>query len=353
MKKLKIAILGYGKMGRVYGRWFRENPDCVVTDVYNHTEQKRELAAQELPGARFHTDWTRLLEESDCDVVGITSASNERLGQIRMAIETGRHIICEKPVCMDLDELHAIRKMMEGRDTKFLVASELRLHPVVLRAEELLPRLGRIFHIDVHYSMLRDEIKWKHLFQSGGGILRELGQHLIDLANTWLGTPERVFGHNKVILPGREVEDFTQTVVEYEGGATLSVQCHYFEHTANSYNMRIYGTKGQMDWRCSSYDAHDCFLRIHDAEGSQEIPIEIPGEMDAVYPGHMDSFKKEIDGFVAAVLSGGAVGNTLAEEETTMQIIDASYLSTRSRQMVVLPIEEFSSALLDGCFVKL
>ena len=353
MSKLKAAILGYGKMGRVYGRWFSENGSCTVTDVYNHTDSKKELAANNLPDAKYYTDWEKLLTESECDIVGITSASNERLAQIKMAIETGRHIICEKPVCMDLDELKAIQSMMEGRKTKFLVASELRLHPVIVKAQELLPRVGKIFHIDIHYSMLRDEIKWKHLMQSGGGILRELGQHLIDVTNIWLGKPERVYGHNKLILPGREVEDFTETVIEYEGGATVSVQCHYFEHTANSYNMRIYGTNGQMDLRCSSYDVHDCFVRLYDGEGLTEAEIELPADIDAVYPGHMDSFKKEIDGFISAILDDVRVKNTLENESVTMQIIDASYESTRQKQVVNLPLKGFSAGSLNECFVKI
>ena len=48
-----------------------------------------------------------------------------------------------------------------------------------------------------------------------------------------------------------------------------------FEHTANSYNMRIYGTNGQMDLRCSSYDVHDCFVRLYDGEGLTEAEIEL------------------------------------------------------------------------------
>ena len=79
----------------------------------------------------------------------------------------------------------------------------------------------------------------------------------------------------------------------------------------------------------------------------------IRDSIDAVYPGHMDSFKREIDGFISAILDDVRVKNTLENESVTMQIIDASYESTRQKQVVNLPLKGFSAGSLNECFVKI
>ncbi len=182
--------------------------------------------------------------------------------------------------------------------------------------------------------------------------MRELGQHLLDVANIWLGEPKSVYGINMIINPRREVEDFSETAIRYASGAAVRLTCHYFEHTTNTYNGKIYGSKGQIDFRLSSYDTNAHWIRLYNGEDVKEIPVAVPSFIDEVYPGHMDSFKKEIDGFVGAILQGAPADNSLEEEERTMQAICASYASNRFNKTVALPFAHFSKDALTQCFTR-
>lgn len=352
MGKLKVGILGYGKMGQVYGDWFKTNPYCEVTAVYNHSMGKREKVSEDIPGALFYNDWEELISNRELDIIGITSATYEKFPQICKAISENKHIICEKPICMDINELNEIKKHIVNTkyNKKFLVASELQLHPVIEAINKLIPGIGKVFHISLDYSMYRDEVKWKHRYEAGGGILRELGQHLIDVVNIWLGEPKRVFGYNMILNPNRQVEDFSTNIIEYMTGAVVCLTTHYYKRSTNTYNGKIYGTNAQIDFCVSSYDTKDAWVKYYDANGMREIPIVIPENIDRIYPGHMDTFKREIDNFVDAVLNAKEIGSRLEDEYRTMQIMCASYESSRTGYPVDLPLNEFSHKKLSECF---
>lgn len=352
-EKLKVGVVGYGKMGKVYADWFSENENCEVCAVYNHSAKRKSEAAAEHPGAVFYEDWREMIENGGLDIIGICSPTNERMAQMECAIKNHKHVICEKPVCMDMDELNTLAKLLEGYDKKFCVASELKYHPVIRKVTELLPQIGTLFYIDFHYSMYRTEIKWKHLYQSGGGILRELGQHLLDVATIWLGQPQTVYGRNMVVMPGREVEDVTLDLITYESGAVVNLVSHYFDHTANTYRGSVYGTRGQIDFELSSYDTDVRHVTLYVEDGpAQKIEVALPEAIDRIYPGHMDSFRTEIGIFVDEICSGKPIVNDLGNEFTNMSLIDGSYVSEQTKQPVSLPIRSFSSAGLKDVYTK-
>ena len=84
---------------------------------------------------------------------------------------------------------------------------------------------------------------------------------------------------------------------------------------------------------------------------SQPIPVPIPAEIDAVYPGHLDSFQREIEHFVDCILSDRQPLVMAEEGYRALEIIDASYESTRcGGQPIRLPLTGFDSARLAACF---
>lgn len=84
------------------------------------------------------------------------------------------------------------------------------------------------------------------------------------------------------------------------------------------------------------------------------VKIDIPDEDDinSIYPGHMNSFKKEIDLFVKSVLNNKKADDTLIKEWNTQQTISASYESTRINQKVFLPLEGFDIDNLSDSFIR-
>jgi predicted dehydrogenase len=342
VEKLKVGVLGYGKMGKVYADWFSNNPNCELAAIYNHSDKRRAEVKADHPSAAFYDDWKTLMAEQSLDIVGICTPTADMMGQIKEAVGHGINIICEKPVTMDLDQLKELDKLLEGYDKKFHAASELRYHPVFEKVSGLLGGLGKIFLLDINYSMYRDEVKWKHLYASGGGVLRELGQHVLDVVSDWMGEAESVYGQNLVVDPRREVEDVSVNVVKYKNGALLNLVSHYFSRSDHSVRGTVYGTEGQVNFAMSSYDVKDSRVTLYKNDCKPVVlNVDAPEKIDRIYPGQMDDFGKAIDMFVEDVMKGNN-GNNLGQEYTNTQIIDASYESTGRRQAVELPLEGFS-----------
>ena len=342
MVKIRVGILGLGKMGRVYARWFAAHPDCEVAGVYNRTRAKADAALKYAPDAKVYDTWEALVDDPGIDAVGLCTPSDERLAQVKRCIQNGKHVIGEKPFCMDVDEMNAIRDLAAGAEAKVYVASQLKEHVVSRTMRDLLKTIGPVLHMRYSFCMHRLEVeRWKYKLQSGGGILRELCGHYIDMVQTWFGPARAVYGHNLIGLPGREVEDLTETFIEFASGQTVHITSNYWERGTKMYQGRVVGKNGQIDYTYSPYQVSDSKVVLYTDEGVRDVPLDMPDEIDDIYPGNIDTFKIEIDHFVDALKQNADTMHTLDMELSTMQIIDASYLSTKTDQKINLPLSDY------------
>src|SRR3990172_4243645 len=104
MKKLKVGILGCGKMGRVYAHWFSQNPKCEIVAFYNRTFSRAEELARDYPGSKPQKTWQEITKDENIDIVGICTPSHEHLEQFESAVNAGKHILCEKPMARNVEE---------------------------------------------------------------------------------------------------------------------------------------------------------------------------------------------------------------------------------------------------------
>lgn len=350
---LKVGILGCGKMGRLHAEIFSKNKNCQIAGLYNRTRGRALELQKNHPNARIYDNWQEMICDDSIDVITVSTPQIERKNQYLMAIEHEKHVFLEKPMGLGLDDLKEVLNSLERKDLVFYVDSQIQNQPAILAVNEEIAKLGRIIHVDMQYFMHRpDEMKWKHELIAGGGVLRELGGHMIDQAYEWLGKAKSVTSNNRIINPKRQVEDFTINIIEYENGATLLLTNNYYTHNGPLYRGKIIGTRGQIDFTFSSYNIADSSVTLF--LGDKIIPIElnIPDKRDvnSVYPGFMDSFKKETNIFIDCILNHKKAQDTLAKEWNTQNIISAAYESSRSDRKVFLPLENFDISKLEDSF---
>ena len=332
-----VGILGFGKMGKVYAEAFERNPRTNVKYIYNHCAARKAEVTDMYPGTVFCTDWKAVIDDPSVDIVGICTPTNERISQITYALQKGKHVICEKAMCLDEEEALKIYEAAKESTGLLRVASELKFHPTMRRAKELLPSLGDILYVSYLYCNYREEVKWKHKLAAGGGILRELGGHFLDLMNDWLGEPVRVYGRNRTINPAREVEDMSITIIQYNSGTEVLMQCNYFDHRKTSYNFNIIGTRGQMCMEVSSYDTSLKDIILYHNDGHiEKIVVECPEIGNSIYPGHMDSYQREIDQFVCDIAEENRDLASVEQEILCIKTTLASYCSSTEHREVPL-----------------
>ena len=336
MAALRVGILGCGKMGKVYAHWFSRCPQCRVTAFYNRTFSRAEELARQYPGARARRTWQEIAEDADVDVIGICTPGHEHLEQLESSVKASKHVLCEKPMARNLAEAGRMCEMSAGGSVKVAIGFQMRFHRVVLKVDELLPEIGEIFHIDFVFGMYRPEVTWRHQRLQQGGVLKELGSHLIDLACHWAGDVAAVSAVNRIVSPPREVEDYSVNLLEFVDGATGYLSCNYYDRRGRSIMGNLIGSKGQIQWEFSSYDPGDSKVILYTDTGKRDVAIEIPDEIDVVYPGHLDSFGREIDHFVDCIVSDARPLTGTTEGLRSMQITDASYRAAHEKRRIKL-----------------
>jgi len=200
---LGVGIIGYGFMGKVHAYAYRSIPfyyDPPPVDVRLVAVAASSAATAE--AARRHggfetstDDWRRLVERRDVSIVNICSPNGLHAEQLKAALAEGKHIYCDKPLTVTLAEAELVRQAMAGWKGIGQVALNNRFFSGPQRAKQLIQEgfLGTpiSFRAMFLHSGSVDPsapLKWKLQGSRGGGVLRDLGSHLLDFVD-WLVGP--------------------------------------------------------------------------------------------------------------------------------------------------------------------
>ena len=109
MKKLRVGIIGMG-VGEQHIPGYMSHPDCEVTTLCDFDDEKIALAKKKYPTLHVTRLADKVLNDPAIDIVSIASFDNYHYEQVVRAIENGKHLFVEKPICLHLHELINIRK---------------------------------------------------------------------------------------------------------------------------------------------------------------------------------------------------------------------------------------------------
>src|SRR5271169_1425057 len=115
-RKLRVGILGYGRMGREFVAAMRESELWDVTAVYDICGQTRRLAAQQVPHAAIYDDADAIFGDPAIDAVGLFTLADARPQQIRQALAHRKHVLAEKPIGPDVPTEWQLVREIEASD---------------------------------------------------------------------------------------------------------------------------------------------------------------------------------------------------------------------------------------------
>jgi predicted dehydrogenase len=169
------------------------------------------------------------------------------------AMRAGRHVLCEKPMALNYAEAHAMQQASEDTRRTLGIAYYRRMYPKVDRARELIEAgvIGRPVFAEATshdwFNPLGTSRAWlADPKQSGGGPLRDIGSHRIDLMNYLFGKPINATGHMSTLVQPLEVEDNATVMIEYEGGVRGVVDVRWHSRVVRD-EFRVRGTQGEID----------------------------------------------------------------------------------------------------------
>lgn len=240
MKTIKFGVIGCGKQAEKHISSIRKFNLAEVCVADLKTELAQSLA--EKTGAGWYDNAEKIFKDADICAVLVCTPTPTHKELIVQALESGKDVFCEKPLCMDLKEALEIREAEERTGKFVLVGYVYRYVPVFEEGYRLVSKyrgneqslvLGKPLSAFFRVGGRGSHQLWKHRADQGGGAINEMLVHMIDLANWYFGPFEEAeVISNKLkcrerLIQGRmekvDAEDFV--MVRLENNMELELFC--------------------------------------------------------------------------------------------------------------------------------
>ena len=221
------GILATGKIARSFARDLREVPGARIAAVGSRTAGSAEGFAQEYagPDCRAHASYDALVADPSVDVVYVASPHALHLEHAGLALEAGKHVLCEKPLTLNTAEAEAMVALARQHDRFLMEAMWMACHPVIRAVREgfATGRFGvpRQVHADLGFVVDRppgDRLVDPAL---GGGALLDMGIYPLTLAELLLGPAEELTA--TAGLSGTGIDLDVAIAGRYAGGAVAAL----------------------------------------------------------------------------------------------------------------------------------
>jgi scyllo-inositol 2-dehydrogenase (NADP+) len=226
-QQARVALAGYGLAGSAFHAPLIEATDgLALTGIVTRDPERRAAARAAHPQAALLDSaddvWARAHE---FDLVVVAAPNRAHVPLARAALEAGLHVVVDKPLAPTAAEARALADEARARGRMLTVFHNRRWDGDFLTARGLIERgeLGRVLRFESRFERWRPEIKegWRELADpaEAGGVLHDLGSHLVDQALQLFGPASDVYAELDVRRTGAQVDDDAFVALEHESGA--------------------------------------------------------------------------------------------------------------------------------------
>jgi predicted dehydrogenase len=379
---LGVGLIGYAFMGAAHSQAWRTAPHFFdlplrpqLTALAGRDAVRVADAAERLGWSSVETDWRRVLERDDVDLVDVCTPGDTHAEIAIAALEAGKHVLCEKPLANTVAEAEAMAEAAARaatRGVRSMVGFTYRRVPAIGLARELVAqgRLGEIRHVRAQY--LQDWIadptapmSWRlQKERAGSGALGDIGAHIVDLTQHITG--QRLTGVSALLetfvkerpLPASEgslsgvagqgtgrvtVDDAAVFLGRFDGGALATFEATRFAlGRKNAIRIEVNGSRGSL-----AFDFEDMnVLHLYDGDepaataGFRRIVVTEPEHpyVGAWWPaghglGYEHGFTHQVVDLVTAIAKGEDPTPSFADGLQVQRVLDAVERSAAARSV--------------------
>lgn len=294
-----IGVIGMGWMGQAHSRAYHNitdrfqdsgiQPKLVI--CADEAAARAESAQRTLGFAESTTDWRKVVEHPDVQVVNVASPNYLHLEMVKAVAEAGKHVFCEKPVGRSPQETAEIEYLARKAGVMSFVGFNYRWAPMVQYAKQLIDegRLGTITHYRGRFFAMYGSNPLGHLTwrfkqeYAGSGVLGDIMSHAVDMAHMLIGPIEQVVSHSHTFITDRplptgqgshfglgkpddpkgqvENEDYVSALVRFANGAQGSFEtCRAIFGPKCEMSFEVNGTKGAIKWNFERMNELELYL---------------------------------------------------------------------------------------------
>lgn len=345
-KSIGFAIVGTGAIADKHAEAIAAAEGAELRAVYNRTTAKAETFADRHSG-EVETTLEGLLNRKDIDVVCITTPTGNHADAAIAALQSGKHVLCEKPLDTNTERVDRMLKAADEAQRILACVFQSRFGPGVTRARQAIQagRLGKLTVCNVRTKWWRsqkyyDEGGWKGTWAlDGGGALMNQGIHGVDLLQWLVGMPESVQAFAGTLAhTGIETEDTLLANLRFPGGALGNIECATSAYPGFPRVIEISGDRGSIfleddqitRWEFAETLPEDEEVRKSFADDSLKSGASDPMAISSI--GH----QKHVEDLVGAIRENRPAAIPGSEGRHAVALIEAIYTAAREGNVVRL-----------------
>ncbi|HTG68811.1 MAG TPA: Gfo/Idh/MocA family oxidoreductase [Candidatus Udaeobacter sp.] len=383
MDKVRVGMVGYKFMGKAHSNAYRALPmffpDSVKPEmkaICGRDPEGLEQARVQFGWESSETDWKELVKRDDIDLIDINAPSDAHKAIALAAAAAGKHLFCEKPLALTLEDSREMLEAAEKAGVKHMVGFNYRFAPAIQLAKKLVSdgRIGEIHHfravflqdwiIDPNFPLvwrLQKEI-------AGSGSHGDLGAHLIDMARFLVGEFNEVIGMSETFVKERPiasamtglsakgsedgprgevtVDDATLFMTRFANGALGSFEATRFAAGHRCTNaFEINGSKGSIKFDFERMNELQVYFTddAEDVQGFRRVLATDPAHayMDAWWPaghtiGYEHTFTHEVHELMQAFAEDRQPVPNFVDGVKCQEVLEAVDRSIAERRWVAI-----------------
>ena len=346
-EKVKVGIVGLG-MGRVHLQALNGMEEVEVQALCDINEGLLKSVGEEAGVRKLFTDFEQFIKE-DMDAVFICTPHFLHREQVVAALQSGKHVFCEKPLAVTVREADEMVKVAMDAKKKLAVGFQRRTNPKDRLVRQLVQELGEIScglyeTIGVRTQAYYDSGAWRGTWWGeGGGVLINQAVHDLDIYQWWMGMPKWVIGMAETFAHNIETEDLASAIFVYENGAQVLFQASLASHPGAS-RFEVNGEMGRL--------VYDGEIRIARVDGSVlefiRVCPEVWGKPPKVTWEDVQAPQEEwghavlVRDFINSIITDREPLATGEEGIKSVELVNAIIMSTLLREPVELPLDRDS-----------
>ncbi|NQX70440.1 Gfo/Idh/MocA family oxidoreductase [Paenibacillus alba] len=327
---MKVAVLGCGGLGRVHASIYAKMKDVELTGV---CDLQLQLAhdLSEITGAPAYLSFEQMLEQAEFDVISIAVPSFLHKEYTIKAAKAGKHVICEKPIALHLEDAEEMIRCCEENGVRLFVGHVVRFFPDYVNMKRSLDegKIGKacVAHASRIGSHPGDTKAWFKDFDQSGGVIVDLMIHDLDFLRWTLGEVTTVYGLNHC----NDQLDYALVTLQFASGAVANVEANWGFPGPFQTKAEIAGNAGIVI--ANSLNSSSLKIQKAPSASAASAFVTIPES-----PGFQSPYELELQHFITSILTGSEAIVTARDAYKALELALAAIESVQTGKAVHLPL---------------
>jgi myo-inositol 2-dehydrogenase/D-chiro-inositol 1-dehydrogenase len=352
--KVKVGLIGSQFVSSIHAESLKHLADAEILAVASPTEEHVRGFAQQHDIPNYFTDYRKMLEIDEIDMVVLGLPNDLHAQAVVDAAKAGKHVVAEKPLCMNLKEADLMIDTCKKEGVKLMYAEELCFAPKYVRLKQLADEgaLGDVYMVKQSEKHDGPHSPWFWDVQrSGGGVTLDMGCHAFEFFRWMLGKPEveSVYADMGTYVHKDKTrgDDNSIIIVKFAGGATCIAEESWAKKGGMDDRAEVYGSEGVayanllMGNSILTYSDRGYGYAVEKASSTKGWSFTIYEEAWNY------GFPQEMEHFVDCVKNDKQPLETGEDGRIVLEMIFAAYESARTGKKVTMPFKTDASKPID------